>query len=243
MVRPEGVQLERILITAGPTREHLDDVRFLANGSSGRMGYALAGAAARAGSEVVLVSGPVALEAPQGVRRVDVVSACEMLEAAEAEFDACSVAFFVAAVCDYRPAQRRPGKPPKVTGPQSLALVPNPDIAATLGARRAADQISVGFALEHDHRDRDAPLSAEARSRAMAKMERKRFSMIALNRTSAMDARASRVSLLRADGAQWDLPSQPKERSAQDILAAAGALRAGADDPHPWRQPGDDQEG
>lgn len=242
-MRPEGVQLERILITAGPTREHLDDVRFLANGSSGRMGYALAEAAARAGSEVVLVSGPVALEPPSGVRRVAVVSALEMLAAAEAEFGASGGAFFVAAVCDYRPAQRAPGKPPKADGPQSLELVPNPDIAATLGARRAPHQVTVGFALEHDAGDVDAPLGAEARDRAMVKLRRKGFAMIALNRTSAMDARTSRVSLLRADGAQWDLPLQAKEQTAADIFAAASSLGGGTDDPHPWRHPGDDREG
>ena len=136
-----------ILVTAGPTREYLDDVRYLTNGSSGRMGYALAAAGTSLGHRVTLVSGPTELDPPAGVELQAVVSGLEMQAEAERAFAKCQVAFGAAAVADYRPGRRQPGKPPKTSGSFSLALRSNPDIIAGLGGRKG-DRVVVGFALE-----------------------------------------------------------------------------------------------
>jgi len=138
----------RCLITAGPTREHLDPVRFLSNGSSGRMGYALAAAAVRRGWKVDLVSGPVDLPAPEGAAVHRVVSAAEMFAACARRFAACDLFFAVAAVADYRPKHRVPRKGRKRPGLWRLELVPTIDILQTLAARKRPDQVVVGFAAE-----------------------------------------------------------------------------------------------
>ncbi len=127
-----------ILITAGPTREHLDDVRFLSNGSSGRMGCALAGAAIAAGHPVELVLGPCEARPPAAATVHPVVSGLEMLAAAQAGFARADVVIAAAAVSDWRPASRAVGKPPRAPGGFCLELVPNPDIVATLAAARRA---------------------------------------------------------------------------------------------------------
>ncbi|MCP4592446.1 MAG: phosphopantothenoylcysteine decarboxylase [bacterium] len=123
----------RVLITAGPTREHLDDVRFISNASSGRFGYALAAEAARRGHTVALLSGPVALAPPANVELIPVLSGGEMLQACQERFPACDAAVMCAAVCDYRPATRAAGKSPKIATPHTLTLEPTEDICATLG--------------------------------------------------------------------------------------------------------------
>ena len=125
-----------ILITAGPTVEYLDSVRFISNGSSGKMGYAIAAAAARLGHKVTLVSGPVNLPPVRGVRMVRVTTAMEMLGEARTAFRSADAAVFAAAVCDYRPSRRFPGKTPKKKDGFALKLIPNPDIAATLSRRK-----------------------------------------------------------------------------------------------------------
>lgn len=137
----------RLVVTAGPTREHLDDVRFLSSPSSGRMGFAVAEAARRAGHEVVLVSGPVDLPAPRGVKVVRVVSALEMRRATLAAFRTADALVMTAAVSDYRPARRRSGKWKKGAARISLPLVRNPDILAEAG-RRKGRRLCVGFAVE-----------------------------------------------------------------------------------------------
>ena len=134
------------MITAGPTREYLDDVRFLSNGSSGRMGCALAEAAMADGHEAWLVLGPVEIAAPPGARVRAVTSALEMQAAADDWFERCQIAIAAAAVADWRPAHRQPGKP-RHGALARLDLVPNPDIVAGLGARKGA-RVVVGFALE-----------------------------------------------------------------------------------------------
>src|SRR6185295_13817249 len=126
----------RCLITAGPTREHLDPVRFLSNGSSGKMGYALAAVAAAYGWEVDLVSGPVTLPVPAGVTVHRVVSAAEMFAACEPLFSTCDVFIAVAAVADYRPAEISAQKQKKKSGSVVLQLVPTIDILKTLSARK-----------------------------------------------------------------------------------------------------------
>lgn len=146
----------RILITAGPTREHIDPVRFLSNGSSGKMGYALAEAAHAAGAEVDLVSGPVSLRPPTGVRVHAVVSAQEMFEAAQSIFTQCDALIAVAAVADFRPARTFAGKAKKSSLGCTLELVPTVDILKTLAATKSARQTVVGFAAETDDLERNA---------------------------------------------------------------------------------------
>jgi phosphopantothenoylcysteine decarboxylase/phosphopantothenate--cysteine ligase len=143
-----------IVITAGPTREALDPVRYLTNRSSGQQGFALAEAAAEAGAQVTLISGPVTLPTPPGVTRVDVESALEMLSATEAAFDAADLVIAVAAVADYRAGTVAPQKLKREgTEVLTLSLVANPDIIATLGARRGPDThpVLVAFAAETEN--------------------------------------------------------------------------------------------
>src|SRR5262245_58324814 len=137
----------RILITAGPTREYLDDVRFLSNASSGRMGYALAETALARGHQVVLISGPVTLPAPTECEFLPVETSEEMHEACLAHFPGCDGAIGAAAVCDYRPRARAVGKISKTGKPILLEFVETPDILADLGRRKEQRWI-VGFALE-----------------------------------------------------------------------------------------------
>lgn len=196
----------RCLITAGPTREHLDPVRFLTNGSSGKMGYALAAAAAARGWLVDLVTGPVALPPPSGVHVHHVVSAADMFAAAEPLFTACDLFFSVAAVADYRPATFSGSKPKKIPGPTTLELVPTIDILATLAARKRPAQTVIGFAAEtHD-----------LESSARRKLTEKRLDWIVANDVSrsdtGMNADNNTIILLSAVGTR--LPFGPALKSA-----------------------------
>jgi len=137
----------RVLVTAGPTREHIDAVRFISNASSGKMGFACARAAARAGHEVTLVTGPVALPDPPGLRTVRVVSADDMYRAVLKLYPRTQAVIMTAAVGDYRPAERFAGKLKKSAGSRVLRLVRTRDILKTLGARKGP-RILIGFALE-----------------------------------------------------------------------------------------------
>lgn len=142
---------KKVLVTAGPTEEPIDPVRFITNPSSGKTGFALADAAAQRGAEVVLVTGPVALENPAGVEVVRVRTALEMFDAVDARFDECDIAIFSAAVSDYRPAevaQQKLKKGLDSEALQHLELVENPDILATMGARKKDGQVVVGYAAE-----------------------------------------------------------------------------------------------
>jgi len=158
----------RALVTAGPTREAIDPVRFVSNRSSGKMGFAVAAALASAGAEVVLVAGPVALATPAGVRRVDAESATEMLAAVERERFELLVAS--AAVADYRPAAAADSKIKKDQAGMVLELTRNPDILATISATRP-EVFTVGFAAETDDLERHA----------RAKLAQKKLNMIAAN--------------------------------------------------------------
>src|SRR5258708_6125508 len=135
----------RVLITAGPTREHLDPVRFLSNSSSGKMGYALAAAAQQRGWLIDLVSGPVALQVPEHVALHRVVSADEMFAACEMIFPRCDLFIAVAAVADYRPKAFSSSKIKKVSAPLTLELEPTVDILKTLAGRKKTQQSGVGF--------------------------------------------------------------------------------------------------
>jgi phosphopantothenoylcysteine decarboxylase/phosphopantothenate--cysteine ligase len=139
---------KRVLVTSGPTEEPIDPVRFLSNRSSGKQGHAVARAAASAGAEVVLVSGPVDLPDPSGVKTVHVQTAAEMLAAAEKALPV-DVAIFAAAVCDWRAADPAPAKLKKVNGkPANIELVENPDVLATIARHKRRPQLVVGFAAE-----------------------------------------------------------------------------------------------
>ncbi len=202
--RPQTLRGRRILVTAGPTAEAIDPVRVLTNRSSGKQGYAIAAALAELGAEVTLVSGPVALATPPGVRRVDVESAREMLAACQAALPA-DAAVCVAAVADWRPETSQASKIKKGAGGQaaSLALVENPDILATLarkGPQRPA--LVVGFAAETD----------EVEAHAKAKLKRKGCDWIVANDVSVPEGGAgvmggdvNQVMLITAQGVErWD---------------------------------------
>ncbi len=187
-----------VLITAGPTREYLDTVRFISNPSSGKMGYAIAAASAAAGHHVTLISGPVALgplgpvQLPAGVELVRVTSAAEMAAAAKAAWPAADAAIMTAAVCDYRPARRASRKRAKATTSLSLTLVPTEDIARALGRTKRPHQVLLAFALE-DH---------DARAHAEAKLARKNCDAIALNDPGTINADQAQMDVL-IRGAQW----------------------------------------
>lgn len=211
-MRPRArARRRRVVVTAGPTREHVDPVRFLSNESSGRMGFAIAAAAAAAGCQVTLVAGPVQLETPRGVRRVDVVSARDMLAATRAAFAEADALFMAAAVADWRPARRLAGKwRKKDDGSEraTLELVRNPDVLATL-ARTKGERLVVGFALE----------TADGLRRAQAKLRRKHLDYIVLNDASALNAARAAVTILGRDGSRRELRALSKERIATALIA------------------------
>ena len=204
----------RLLITAGPTRERLDPVRYISNYSSGKMGFALAESAARAGYDVVLVAGPVGLttHSPH-IRRIDVESAREMHEVALREFPRCSGAILCAAVADYAPAEPAEHKIKReTTGELTLHLRPNPDIAADLGRRKQGAQWLVGFALETDH----------GLEHARAKLARKHLDLIVLNSLSdpgaGFNTDTNRVTLIAPDAAPQALPLMAKSAVADALI-------------------------
>lgn len=180
----------RVLITAGPTREYLDDVRYLSNASSGRMGYALAETARDRGFDVVLVTGPVALPAPNGCVVIPVETTDELLAACQREFPNCDGVIATAAVCDYRPRQRFPGKLAKTGVSLELELVETADVLADLG-RTKANRWIVGFALESDE---------FAHVNALRKLREKNCDVIVLNRPTAIGAIDNRVELIDTQG-------------------------------------------
>ena len=205
-----------VLVTAGPTREALDPVRFLSNGSTGTMGFEIAAAAARRGATVTLVAGPVSLATPRGVTRVDVVTAQDLLAAALDHTDA-DVVIAAAAVSDYAPAEPSDRKVAKTDDDLVIRLRRTPDVLAALGERKRAGQMLVGFALEtHD---------GEAHARA--KLARKRLDWIALNDAAAsgegFGTGTNRLTLLSADGRRVDIPTASKRAVAEALLDAVTA--------------------
>ncbi|MGQ0635785.1 MAG: phosphopantothenoylcysteine decarboxylase domain-containing protein [Planctomycetaceae bacterium] len=198
----------RLLLTAGPTREYLDDVRFLSNASSGRMGYALALAARRRGHEVVLVSGPVALPAPAGCEFHQIETSAEMLAACLRVFPACDGVIGAAAVCDYRPRERAAGKLKKTGGPRMLELVETTDILAELG-RNKEKRFVVGFALE----------SHNARANALRKLKAKHCDAIVLNAPAAIGAESSSAELIDRNGQTVATWSAGKAAIADALIA------------------------
>jgi phosphopantothenoylcysteine decarboxylase/phosphopantothenate--cysteine ligase len=201
--------MARILITSGPTRQYLDPVRYLTNGSSGRMGQALAAAALARGHAVVVVSGPVAVDYPPEAQVRRVISTEEMLAACQAVFPECDGVIGAAAPCDYRPVRVAEQKIAKTGQPLLLKLVETPDIMATLGASKRPDQWLVGFALETD----------DHRFRALTKLERKSCDLMVLNGPAAMDALQTQVEVIDRAGQVLAQLAGSKRQVAEGILA------------------------
>jgi phosphopantothenoylcysteine decarboxylase/phosphopantothenate--cysteine ligase len=201
----------RILITAGPTREPWDAIRFLSNRSTGRMGYALAQEAQDRGAEVCLVSGPVCLPAPSGVRIIKVNTAREMQAAVMPEFLETDIVIAAAAVADFRPSAACPDKLKKNSAPPAISLEQNPDILMEMG-RCKQKQILVGFAAETHNLEQAG----------IAKRKAKQLDLIIVNHASgpedAFGAEAARVLLIDASDTVRELPRQDKHQTAAIIL-------------------------
>ena len=205
----EGVE---VLVTAGPTREALDPVRYLTNHSTGKMGYAVAVAAAEAGARVSLVSGPTALPAPPGVERIDVTSAEEMYSQVMARAARCDIFIAAAAVGDYRPARCAEQKIKKEDGPATLDLVRTPDIVAGIAAMDGGP-FTVGFAAETE----------SVQAHAQDKLARKGLDMIAANRVGLPDrgfaSERNALSVLWRDGGSRELGLASKAEIARSLMA------------------------
>jgi phosphopantothenoylcysteine decarboxylase / phosphopantothenate---cysteine ligase len=214
----------RVLVTAGGTREPIDPVRFIGNRSSGRMGIALAAAAAKRGAEVTLIAANVALPTPPGVRRLDVEAAAQLANAAAAEFPATHVLLMAAAPADFRAAEPAAGKLQR-SGSLELSLEPTDDILASLASNRREGQTIVGFAAEH---------GGEAVERARGKLERKGADLIVLNDVSdpeiGFESDRNAVTLIAAGG-ETEVPIDSKDAVAEAILDEVDRLRAKASRP------------
>lgn len=210
---------ETILVTAGPTQEDIDPVRYLTNRSSGRMGYAVAAAAAKRGAKVTLVSGPTALTVPEGASRVDVRSAEEMLVAVTQRFTNCTMAIFAAAVADYHAAEKSTTKIKRGGEGLTLRLEPNADILATL-AREKGERLVAGFAAETEN------VAANARK----KLAEKNADLIVANDVSAegagFDVDTNIVTIFSRDGRDLPLPRLSKAEVADRILDEMLRLRS-----------------
>ncbi len=208
----------RILVTAGPTREYLDDVRFISNASSGRMGFAVAEAAILAGHEVVFVSGPVYLPAPRGVTRIDVVTTEDMRRVVREQFADCDAVVMTAAPSDYRPAERQSGKIKKGAEEVVLRLIRNPDILAELG-REKGNRILIGFALE----------SPVDRNEALRKLREKNLDAIVLNSPQSFGAERSSVEIITADGKSVALSDTEKLEIGRRLVKLVQSLASSRD--------------
>ncbi len=203
-----------LLITAGPTREYIDSVRFLSNPSSGKMGYAIAAEAIRKGHHVELVSGPVDLPIPEGVISTQVTSAEEMFEACQTLFSKCHACVMAAAVSDYKPVQCDQTKTSKKTDEFTLSLTPTLDICASLG-RAKRNQILIGFAMEdHDHREH-----------AEEKLGRKKCDAIVLNDITTAGRDSACVEIFRANEGWERAVSGSKKQIAVHILEFVEKIR------------------
>ena len=209
---PKDFKGKKVLVTAGPTREFIDPVRFVSNPSSGKMGYAVAKAAADRGGDVVLVSGPTALNTPFGVQRVDVTSAAEMAAAVFERMDDEDVIVKVAAVSDYTPVDTADHKIKKGEGGISIEMARTTDILTELGRRKKKHQILVGFAAE----------TQNLKENALEKLKKKNLDMIAGNLVcgpeSGFCADTNRINLFFKDGTIEELPVMDKSAAAHVLL-------------------------
>lgn len=202
---------KKILITAGPTYEKIDPVRFIGNYSSGKMGFALAEECSRRGAKVVLVAGPVSLTCTENIQRVDVESCKEMYEAAVGEFPNCNAAILCAAVADFRPETIAEQKIKRVGDELLLKLKPTQDIAATIGSMKGEGQRIVAFALETN----------EEESNAQRKLDKKNADFIVLNSTripgTTFQADDNQITIINKEGKK-SYAKKPKTEVARDII-------------------------
>jgi phosphopantothenoylcysteine decarboxylase/phosphopantothenate--cysteine ligase len=203
----------KVLVTAGPTYESIDPVRFIGNYSTGKMGFAIARQLAYNGAEVTLVSGPVKIEIDHpNIQRIDVVNAEEMLMASKKVYKDCQVAVFSAAVSDYKPADVAPQKIKKNSDHFDLKMLKNPDIAYELGKIKKNDQINVGFALETENEIENASL----------KLKKKNFDFIVLNSLREQGAGfmfdTNKVEIIDASGIRKSYGLKSKDEVAKDII-------------------------
>ena len=215
---------QRWLITAGPTYEPIDPVRFIGNRSSGKMGMAIAEAAAAEGANVTLVLGPSVLNSTHpNIHIIRVETAAEMHRAALEQFDKAQTTVLTAAVADYRPEHTVGQKIKKTADARTLSLIPNPDIAADLGKRKAPGQLVIGFALETDNEQ----------ANALNKLTRKNFDLIVLNSLRDQGAGfafdTNKVTIFFANNKRWDLELKTKTALAADLLEAIEEYRTFAD--------------
>ena len=207
----EDLKDKKILITAGPTYEKIDPVRFIGNYSSGKMGFALAEECSRRGAKVVLVAGPVSLTCSESIQRVDVESCKEMYEAAVGEFPNCDAAILCAAVADFRPEEIAEQKIKRVGDELLLKLKPTLDIAATIGSMKGEGQRIVAFALETN----------EEESNAQRKLEKKNADFIVLNSTripgTTFQADDNQITIINKEGKK-SYAKKPKTEVARDII-------------------------
>ena len=201
----------RLLITSGPTREYLDPVRYLGNGSSGQMGRALAIAGLENGFDVTIVSGPVSITYPEAAKVIEVVSTQEMFDAVMESWPDCVGLIAAAAPADFRPAKFSESKIKKSANSNSLSieLVENPDILAEAGRRKSESQWTIGFALETDN----------GVSNALGKLKRKNCDFIVLNDPSAINSNENSVSIIDSTGEVVEKFSGSKQSVAEKILA------------------------
>lgn len=201
----------RILITAGPTHEKIDPVRFIGNYSSGKMGFALAEECKKRGADVTLIAGPVNLSCSEGIQRIDVESCQEMYEAALQAFPRQDAAILCAAVADFRPAEQSTTKIKRDGSDLTLNLQANPDIAATLGQQKTPDQVLVGFALETN----------DEFTNAQKKLEKKNFDFIVLNSLrntgTCFQSDDNQISIISRSGKK-DFSKKSKSAVAEDII-------------------------
>ena len=206
---------KRILITAGPTKEFIDPVRFISNASSGKMGYAIAEELNHKGADVILVSGPTNLKCNSSqIKIVQVTTALEMLQACQHYFDSVDIAIFTAAVADYRPLIMESSKIKKNDETITIQLTKNPDIAYEFGKVKRADQFSIGFALETDN------IFAYGKG----KMQKKNLDFIVLNTTNengeGFGFDTNKISLLFRDNSIEHFPLKSKTEVTSDIIAS-----------------------
>ena len=210
----------RFLVTAGPTREYFDTVRFVSNGSSGLTGFLIARRAVLAGHEAVLVTGPTHLAAPEGVASVRVVSAEDMSRAVRSHLAEADVLVAAAAVCDWRPSVCAPHKLAKRDGPPAAGWVRTPDILAEAGKEKGA-RLHIGFALE----------DIDARRHAREKLAAKNLDYLVLNGPENLAAGDGAYALLARDGRAWTLGRLDKETLAAllvDLAVHGPQILAGA---------------
>ena len=227
----QDLATETVLVTAGPTCEDIDPVRFLTNRSSGKMGYAVAAEAARRGAKVLLITGPTSLDTPHGVERIDVRSADEMQRAVQSRFLNCTIGVFAAAVADYRPVEQSGQKIKRGKEGLTLRLEPNPDILASV-SKDKGERMIVGFAAETE----------QVAENARKKLTQKKADLMIANDVSkegaGFDYDTNIVTLFSRDGRDLPLPRMSKSEVAKHILNEAMRLRA-AEKSKPAQRAGD----